>query len=332
MTQAAHFAGRAVLITGGLGFVGSSLAIALVRAGARVAVLDALIPGYGGNEHNLAPVREQVEVHLGDIRAQEAMNALVQGQEFIFHCAGQVSHVLGMQEPFRDIDLNLRGTAVLLEACRHHNPGAVVVYAGTRGQYGAATSLPVTEEAPCRPLAVHEITKHAAEQLCQMYTRSFGIKSVLCRLTNLYGPRSQMKSAGFGVVNWMLRLALEGKQLQVFGDGQVLRDFLYIDDAVEAMLALAATPSTYGEPYNIGSGAPCSLLALAQALVDAAQAGSYALAPYTPERKAQEPGSFYCDIQKITAATGWRPRTSLEDGLHRTAAYYREHHAWYWDR
>jgi UDP-glucose 4-epimerase len=322
---------KRVLVTGGLGFVGSSLSLALVEAGAELLVWDALVPGYGGNLFHWEALRGRASLHTGDLRDEFALARYLPGLDFVFHCAGQVSHLAGMREPFADIDLNLRATATLLEGVKRHCPQAVLVYTGTRGQYGAALSLPVSEEAPCRPIAPHEITKQAAEALCLFYARSFGLRVVPCRLTNLYGPRSQMRSAAFGVVNWMLRLALDGKPLHVYGDGQVLRDFLYIDDAVEAMLALAATPEAHNRPLNIGSGEPCSLLSLARAIVEAAGCGSYELVPYSAERKAQEPGDFYCDISQLKAAIDWEPRVSLSAGLARSVAYYREHRACYWE-
>ncbi|HEX7589675.1 MAG TPA: NAD-dependent epimerase/dehydratase family protein, partial [Demequinaceae bacterium] len=247
------FAGARALITGGAGFIGSTLAIALVARGARVRVVDAMIPGYGGNLFNLEPVKGRVAVEVADIRDPEAMSRAVRGQDFVFHLAGQVDHVLSLTDPFPDIDINIKGTAVVMEALKHHNPKARVVYTGTRGQYGPAVTLPVAEDAPTNPRGIYEISNLTAEKIIEVYDRVHGIPSVLLRLTNVYGPRAQMKHSRYGVVNWFVRLALDGSVIPVFGDGTILRDFLYVDDCVEAILLAAGSDAVFGEVLNVGS-------------------------------------------------------------------------------
>ena len=324
------FEGRRALITGGMGFTGSNLAIALVNAGADVTLIDAMIPGYAGNLFNIEPIRGRATLNFSDVRDANAMNYLVQGQDYVFHLAGQVDHVLSLTNPFPDIDINIKGTAILMEAIRHHNPVAKVIYTGTRGQYGAAVSLPVSEEAPTHPKGIYEISNLTAEKIIQVYNQVHGIAAVLLRLTNIYGPRAQMKHPRYGVVNWFVRLAVDGETIKVFGDGKILRDFLYIDDAVEAILMSALEPKALGEVLNIGIDQPANFIELAQTLVEVAGSGSWEFAPFTAERKAQEPGDFYSDIRKIKRLVGWQPRTPLAEGLRQTVEYYRRHKQHYW--
>lgn len=321
-----------VLVTGGLGFIGSSLAIRLGQAGAIVTILDAMIPEYGGNFFNIEPARSNLDVHVGDIRDTDLTHHLVQGQDFVFHLAGQVSHVMSLTDPFPDIELNIKGTVVLMEAIRRHNPSAKVIFTGTRGQYGHAIRLPVDEEAPTNPKGIYEISNLTAEKIIKVYHDVHGIQSVLLRLTNVYGPRAQMRHSQYGVVNWFVRLAIDDECIPVFGDGRILRDFLYVEDCVDAMLACAWEPAAYGEILNVGGESPTSFVELAEAIVRIAGSGSWAYSPFTPERQAQEPGDFYSDIGKIRRLVGWRPTTSLDDGLGQTIDYYRAHRDRYWTR
>jgi UDP-glucose 4-epimerase len=325
----APLAGKRVLITGGLGFIGSNLAERLVRDGARVAVCDAMIEGYGGNFANVASFRSDLEVHLTDVRDEAGMARLVEDRDVIFHLAAQVSHVLSLSNPYPDIDINIKGTAVLLEACRRHNPGALVVRSGTRGQYGPAVRLPVSEETPADPRGIYEISQLSAEMICRTYTRIHGVRTVPLRLTNVYGPRAQMRHSHFGVVNWFVRLALEGRPIPVFGTGRILRDFLYVDDCVEALVAVAAQPAAVGEVVNVGNDRASTFLEVAEILRDIVPGTEIVFTDFSPERKAQEPGDFVSDITKIRRLTGWEPRVALHEGLARTVRYYRERRAEY---
>lgn len=323
--------GKSALITGGMGFIGSSLALRLVELGAKVSILDAMIPEYGGNWFNIDPVEDRVTVNIGDIRDIKLMEDVVVGQDVIFHCAAQVSHVKSLTDPFPDIDINIKGTAILLEALRKRNPTALVVKLGTRGQYGPATSLPVPETAPMAPRGIYELSLLSSEQLLQCYHSNHGIPVILLRLTNTYGPRAQMKHSRFGVANWFIRLAMDGQRIPVFGTGKILRDFLYIDDCVDAILRLVTCPTAVGEVFNVGDDRPSHFLELAQTIVREAKTGSWGYQEFSKERKLQEPGDFYSCIDKIHAYTGWRPTTSLEEGVRQTLAFYRQHRAQYWD-
>ena len=322
-------AGKSVLITGGLGFIGSNLARRLVAEGARVAVCDALIEGYGGNPANVAEIRDAIAIERADVRDASAMERLVEGRDVVFHLAAQVSHVMSLSDPYPDIDINIKGTAVVLEACRKRNPTALVVRSGTRGQYGPAVKLPVSEETPSDPRGIYEISQLSAEMICRTYTRIHGIRTVPLRLTNVYGPRGQMRHSQFGVVNWFVRLALEGRPIPIFGSGRILRDFLYVDDCVEALLRSAAEPAAVGEILNVGHDRPSPFLEVAEILREIVPGATIAFTDFTPERKAQEPGDFVSDIGKIRRLLGWEPTVSLRDGLARTVAFYRERRAEY---
>ena len=326
---APDFSGARALVTGGAGFIGSSLAIALAEQGAEVRVVDAMIPGYGGNLFNLEPVKGRVAVDVADIRDQDAMARAVRGVDVVFHLAGQMDHVLSLTDPYPDIDINIRGTTVVMEAIRRHAPTARVVYTGTRGEYGPADSLPVAEDAPTNPRGLHEISNLAAAKIVEMYGHVHGIRGTTLRLSNIYGPRGQMRHSRYGVVNWFVRLALDGTTIPVFGDGKILRDFLYVDDCVEAILLAAASDTAFGQVLNVGGGEPTTFREVAESL--SSQTGArWEFAPFSAERKAQEPGDFYSDVSKIRRILGWKPVTSLADGIGKTLDYYRAHRARYW--
>ena len=324
------FHDKQVLITGGLGFLGSNLAIRLVALGARVTLLDAMLDNHGGNVFNVEPIHDQVTINLSDIRDESSLKYLVTGKDYIFHLAGQNDHVLSLQDPFPDIDINIKGSAVLLETCRRANQGARLVYGGTRGEYGRAVMLPVAEDHPIRPRGIYELSSLTAQQLFQIYHENHGVASVTLRLTNIYGERAQMQHSRFGVANWFVRRALDDETIEVFGDGSLLRDFVYVQDAVEAMIRCAATEEAYGEVFNVGNSRASSFRELAETVVRVAGSGRWKLAPFSPERAAQEPGDFVSDIRKVKRVAGWEPMTRLEDGVAETVRYYRLHRKHYW--
>ena len=326
------YRGRKALVTGGLGFVGSNLAIRLVELGADVTVLDVLWPDHGGNLFNIYPVRHNLKLNICDIRDKRALDILVKDADFVFHLAGQCSHVLGQIDPYPDIDINIHGTAVLMESVKASAPDAVTVFTSTRGVYGTVVQLPAAEDAATNPKGLYELSNLAAEKLINFYHDVHGLRTVNLRLSNIYGERSQMLHSKFGVVNWFVRLAMEGKTIQVFGGGGILRDFLYVDDCVEAILRTAASEGVFGETFNVGSDRRCTILDLVKTIVGVAGSGGWESAPFTAERAAQEPGDFYPDITKIKEASGWAPATGLQEGLKRTLDYYRAHRDMYWQR
>ena len=247
----------------------------------------------------------------------------------MFHLAAQVSHVMSLSNPYPDIDINIKGTAAVLEACRKRNPNVLVVRSGTRGQYGPAVRLPVSEDAPSDPRGIYEISQLSAEMICRTYTRIHGIRTVPLRLTNVYGPRAQMKHSQFGVVNWFVRLALDGRPIPIFGSGTIVRDFLYVDDCVEALLLAAREPRCVGQVLNVGHDRPSTFLEVATLLTELVPGARIEFTEFSPERKAQEPGDFVSDITRIRGLLGWEPRVSLREGLSRTVAFYRENRADY---
>ncbi len=327
-----NFEDKRVLITGGLGFLGSNLALKLVEKGAKVTLLDSMLPLYGGNLFNIEPAHGRAQVTFTDIRDQSSMNYVVRNQDFIFHLAGQVSHVDSITDPVTDVDINVKGTLALLEACRRFNRDARIIFTGTRGQYGPSTKLPVDEAAPTNPMGMYAITNLAAEKMVLMYHEVHGIRSVCLRITNTYGPRHQMKHNRYGVLNWFLRLAMDDEVIPLYGDGTILRDFLYVDDLVGALEMTALNETAYGEIFNVGSSQPISFLNLVREIIEVTGTGRYEFRPFTAERKALEPGDFWSDVSKIERAVGWKPSTSLRAGLRRTVAYYKAHREHYWRR
>ena len=330
MDRQSTFRDTQVLITGGLGFIGSNLAIALVDAGAQVTLLDAMLPGHGGNLFNIGPVKNRVTVNFADIRDEHSMNYLVRDKDFIFHLAGQNDHVLSLTDPYPDIDINVKGSVVLLEACRKFNPDVRLIYTGTRGEYGSVEKLPAAEDTPINPKGLYELSSVTAQRVFKIYNDNHGVSSITLRITNVYGERAQMLHSRFGVANWFIRLALDGEVIKVFGDGSILRDFVYVGDCVDAILDSACTPDAYGEVLNVGDNKPSSFLELARVVTEVAGSGSWELAPFSAERAAQEPGDYYSDISKIRRIVGWEPATALQDGVGRTVDFYRKSREHYW--
>lgn len=324
------FEGRKVLITGGLGFVGSNLALRLIELGCNVTVVDAMLPLYGGNLFNIEPIKDRVRVNFSDIRDRHSMNYIVQGQDYIFHLAGQVSHVDSILDPFTDVDININGTLSVLEACRRFNSDARIIFTGTRGQYGPTVNLPVDENAPTNAKGIYAITNLAAEKMVLMYHEVHQLHGTGLRITNTYGPRHQMKHNRYGVANWFIRLALDNQPIPIMGDGNILRDFLYIHDLVDALLMVAANENTYGQIFNVGSGQGIKFVDLAAKVVETSGSGRIEFVPFTPERLALEPGDYVADIAKIGELVGWKPIIGLEIGLDRTVEFYRNNRSQYW--
>ncbi|MFN8513364.1 MAG: NAD-dependent epimerase/dehydratase family protein [Thermomicrobiales bacterium] len=319
------FADAPVLITGGLGFIGSTLARRLASLGARVTVVDSMLPGAGGNLANLADIRDRVQINISDVRDPNSFRYLVRGQRYLFNLAGQVSHIDSMRDPFTDLEINARSQLSMMEACRHHNPDIRVVFTATRQQYGRALHLPIGEEHPQHPVDVNGINSIAGESYHILYHQVYGIRATSLRLTNTYGPRMLIRHNRQTAIGWLIRLAVEGKPIDLFGDGQQRRDFNYVDDVVEAILLAATHPAAEGEIFNLG-GDPVSLRDAVELLVQVAESpGGYRLVPFPPERKAIDIGDVYTDYAKIARTLGWHPRTTLRDGLARSVAFYREH-------
>jgi UDP-glucose 4-epimerase len=320
------------MVTGGLGFIGSNLAHRLVELGAEVLLVDSMIPGCGGNMFNIAGIEDRVTVNISDVRDQQSMEYLVQGQDYIFNLAGQVAHLASMKDPFLDLEINCRAQLSLLEACRKHNLRVKIVYTSTRQIYGKPDYLPVDEKHPLRPTDVNGINKMAGEWYHILYNNVYGIRACALRLTNTYGPRLAVKLGGIqGFIGLFIRQAIDGETLQVWG-GDQLRDLTYVDDVVEACLMAAASDVSNGQVFNLGGPQPISLRELAELIVEIAGSGSVEVRPFPEERKAIDVGSTYLDYSKIRRALGWEPKTTLDDGLARTIAFFRAHREHYWSK
>ena len=321
----AFYRGRRVLITGGLGFIGSNLAHRLVALGADVLLVDSLIPDYGGNLFNVNGIADRVTINVSDVRDASSMHHLVRDRDIIFNLAGQVSHLDSMRDPFTDLEINCRSQLSILEACRRRNPAVKIVFAGTRQVYGHPDSLPVTEEHLVRPVDVNGINKVAGEYYHLLYNDVFGIRACSLRLTNVFGPRQLIKHSRQGFIGWFIRLAVENREIEIFGDGSQLRDFVYVDDAAEAFLEAGASDRCNGHVYNVSGTGPMSLRALATLLVEAAGAGRIRFVPWPAEKKVIDIGSFYGDSGKFRNAVGWRPHVAIREGLTRAVSFYRAH-------
>lgn len=318
-----YYQGKDVLITGGLGFIGSNLARRLIDLGASVTLVDSLIPEYGGNFANIADIRDRVTVNISDVRDQHAMRWLVQRRDVLFNLAGQTSHMDSMSDPHTDLEINAKAQLSILEACRAANPSIRIVFAGTRQIYGKPDYLPVDEDHPIRPVDVNGINKVAGEWYHLLYHQVYGIRSSILRLTNTYGPGMRIKDARQTFLGIWIRLLLEGRPFEVWG-GEQLRDFTYVDDCVRAMLLAACREEAWGRIYNLGGERTVSLRETAELLVAAAGDGEFVVREFPEERKKIDIGDYYSDFSRITAELGWRPEVSLKQGLQRTVAYYRE--------
>jgi len=331
MNADAAFSGKKALITGGLGFIGSNLARRLVGAGAEVTIVDSLIPQYGGNRFNVHDIRERLSVNITDVRDPHAMAQLIRGQDLLFNLAGQTSHVDSMQDPATDLEINAAAQLSILEACKKHNRGIKLVFASTRQLYGRPQYLPVDEKHPIHPVDVNGINKLAGEWYHLLYNDVYGIRACALRLTNTYGPGMRVRDARQTFLGIWIRNAIQGKPILVYGDGSQLRDFNYVDDAVDALLAATTGAQAEGQVFNLGSEEVISLRALAEKLIALNGSGRYEIVPFPAERKAIDIGDYYSDFGKIRAALGWSPKVSLEEGLRRTLDFYGRHGRHYWD-
>lgn len=321
-----------VIITGGLGFIGSSLARVLINQGAQVTIVDSLIPQYGGNLFNIAEIRDKLEVNICDVRDPHAMKYLVQSKDYLFNLAGQTSHIDSMTDPQTDLDINTSAQLSILEACRLNNPDIKIVFASTRQLYGKPDYLPVDEKHPIRPVDINGINKLAGEWYHLLYNNVYGIRACALRLTNTYGPGMRVKDARQTFLGIWVRLLLEGKPIKVFGDGEQLRDFNYVDDCVDALLLAGASEQANGKVYNLGSEEVIGLKALAELMTNLGYDGSYELVPFPEERKAIDIGDYYSDYSLIAKELGWAPKVNLLEGLSKTVDFYSKHRSEYWDK
>ncbi len=325
MNLEATFAGKRVIVTGGLGFIGSNLAHALVKLGAEVLIIDALISGHGGNCQNISGIEDLVRVEVVDLRDEEAVSKLIPGKDYIFNLAGQVSHVNSMTDPNFDLEMNVRAPLALLEVCRQYNPTIRIIHTATRQQYGMPQRLPVDETHPLNPVDINGVHKSAGEMYFMVYHHAYDLRTTSLRLTNIYGPRQLISHNRQGFIGWFVNQIMQGQEIQLFGNGEQLRDMCYVDDAVQALLLAAVNECSIGEIYNLGGPHPVSLKEIVETLITLKGNGSYRLVPFPEERKRIDIKSFHTDITKIRKHLGWEPKIDLETGLASVLAYYNQH-------
>ena len=314
---------KRVLITGGLGFIGSNLALRLVELGADVLLVDSMLPAYGATLQNIKAIKDRVRVNFSDVRDQHSLSYLVQGQDLIFSLAGQVSHSESMVDPLCDLEINCQSQLSLLECCRHGNPGVKIVFASTRQLYGRPQYLPVDEDHPRVPVDVNGVNKLAAEMYYTLYNQVYGIDTVSLRLTNTYGPRMDLRSNKKGFAGIFIRKALREEKIQIYGTGEQRRDFNHVDDVVQALLLAGESQAVHGGVFNLGHSEPKSLVEFIRILQKFANF-EYELVPFPPEAKAIDIGDYYADFKLFHEATGWSPKIDLESGLEKTLQYFRE--------
>ena len=319
-----------ILITGGLGFIGSTLAIAEVKRGNKVTVVDALLPDYGGNKFNIKQIEEEIEIETGDVRNTKLMEKLVKKKDIVYSLAGTLSHVDSMTDPFTDLEINCVSQLTLLEACRKYNPETKIFFAGTRNQYGRAKYLPVDENHPMEPVDVNGINNIAAEWYYRLYHNIHGLKTCSLRLTNTYGPRHQMRHPRQGVLNWFIRQLIDGKTVELFGDGSQIRDINFVSDVVSAFISAADSSKSDGEVFNLGGDA-VSLESFVKSAIKVFGKGDFKTIPFPAERQSIEVGDYVADRSKIKSKLGWEPEVSLESGLKKTFDYYLKYKKYYWE-
>jgi UDP-glucose 4-epimerase len=327
-SRLAAYRGARVMVTGGLGFIGSTLAARLVELGADVLIVDRIVEGSGANRFNIAGFAERVSVEERDVRDGDAMRALLPGCRFLFNLAAQTGHLESMRDPLADLDINARAAASLLEAARAVAPDVSTVYAGTRQVYGRPERLPVDESHPLRPVDVNGINKIAGEAYHLLYAQVYGMRACSLRLTNTYGPRMRIKDNRQTFVGIWLRSLIEGKPFEVW-EGRQKRDFTYADDAAEAFLLAAATPETSGRAFNVGGHGPVSLETLAETLAAANGGARWERREFPADRKRIDIGDYWADDALFRRVAGWAPRVPLDEGLRRSLDYFRRNFSHY---
>lgn len=319
------FKGKDVLITGGLGFIGSNLAHRLVKLGAKVTIVDSLIPDYGGNLFNVHDIANRLNINMADVRDENSMDYLVRDRDFIFNLAGQVSHIDSMTDPHTDLEINCRSQLFILEACRKNNNKVKIVYAGTRQQYGRPKYLPVDEKHLQSPIDVNGINTMAGEWYHILYNNVHGIRATSLRLTNTYGPRQLIKHNRQGFTGWFICQAINDREIQLYGNGSQKRDFTFVDDVVEAMLLAAISKKANGQVFNLGGQRPYSLKEFVDILIECCPEASYKMIAFPANVKKIDIGDYYADFTKIKNLLSWEPKVSLEEGLKKTVDFYSQH-------
>ncbi|MCX6053984.1 MAG: NAD-dependent epimerase/dehydratase family protein [Chloroflexi bacterium] len=318
------FRNKKILITGGIGFIGSNLAIRLVELGSHLTLVDSLIPNYGGNLRNIESIKDKVKINISDVRDTHSMKYLVQDHDFLFNLAGQTSHLDSMEDPYTDLEINTHAQLSILEACRHYNPDIKIVFASTRQIYGKPKYLPVNESHPLNPVDVNGINKLAGEQYHLLYNNIYNIRSCILRLTNTYGPRMRIRDSRQTFLGIWIRNLIEGKPIIIFGDGSQIRDFNFVEDVVDAFLMAAQDDLSNGKIYNLGARDKLSLTETARLMVSLNKKGVFEFIPFPENRKNIDIGDYWADFGQIEQNLGWTPTTPLEVGLQTTLAFFKQ--------
>lgn len=322
---------KKVLITGGAGMIGSTLAHIAVCYGAEVRIVDAMLPLYGGNLFNLEPIAQEIDFIEGDIRDAGVMKEAVRDVDYVFDLAAQVSYVHSNRDPLLDLDINCRGHLIVLEACREINPKAKAIFSSSRFVYGSTQYNPVDEDHPTKCASIYGIHKLNVEKYFDFYNAAFNLDTTCVRIANPYGPRQQMKHNAYGIVNWFIRLAMDGKPLTIYGDGKQIRDYVYVDDVAKGLLAVALSRETSGKIYNLGSGVGTPFREMVRKIADCVPNTEIREVPWPTDRYFVETGDYISDLSRIHVATGWAPEMGFNEGVERTLAFYRENKHRYWE-
>ncbi|OGS22893.1 MAG: hypothetical protein A2252_07390 [Elusimicrobia bacterium RIFOXYA2_FULL_39_19] len=325
-----NYSGKKILITGGLGFIGSNIAHRLVEMGAEVTILDALLPIYGGNKYNINGIEKKIQLVIGDLRDFRLVEKLVEDKDIIFNLAAQVSYIDSINIPFEDLDINCKGHLIVLDACRHKNPKAIIVFSSSRMVLGKIVKTPVTEKHPTEPLSIYGIHKLTAEKYYLAYNKTYGLKTIVLRITNPYGLRQQMKHNKYSLIGWFLRQAMENKTIKIFGDGSQLRDYIYIDDIVEGFLKAAICDKAIGRIYNIGYGRSVKFSEMAKTVIDVVKKGKIEYIPWPKNYEKIETGSFEMSLKQARSDFNWIPKTKLKSGIQDMYEYYKKYKKYYW--
>ena len=320
-----YYNNKQILITGGLGLIGSTVANKLVEIGAKVTILDNLDPLYGGNLFNIKDVKEEIELHIDDIRNEELLSTLIRQSQILFNFAAQISYVDSNLDPLNDLDLNCRSQLIILETCRKINPDIKVLFSGSRMEYGKIDSIPVNEENPLKPLSIYGAHKLVGEIYHNIYYNLYGIETVAFRIANPYGPRNQMKHSKYGIVNYFIKLALQDAEIKIFGEGNQTRDYIFVDDLVNAFIIAPTSELSAGEVFNIGSGVGTTLIDMANCVCNAVGQGRIKQIPWPENYERIETGNYVSDIDKARKYFSWEPVVSLENGVNKTVQYYQKY-------
>jgi len=317
--------GKRILILGGLGMIGSNLACKLVACDAEVTIVDAFIEPFGANLFNISSIKEKVDISITDIRDREAMKILVRDKDIIFNLAGQISHNDSIDNPLFDADLNYIGHLNVMESVKKYNPKAKVLFSGSRLQFGLINSLPVNEKHPLNPRTPYALNKTASEQMYNYYCNVYGIHTVVFRIANPYGIRCQMKHSKYSIVNYFIRQTMQNATIKVFGDGKQIRDYIYVEDLIDAFILASVSDNTSGETYNIGSGTGTAFIDMVETIIDVVDKGKVEYVPWPDDYLNVETGDYITDISKISSGLGWKPRIALRKGIEKTFNYYEKY-------